>query len=138
MFHHLFGRGYRYPNTRRYTRLPAPWPIKCEPQTEADGRHVTQTQDVSAGGVCVVIREAIPVGSRIRLEVYVPSLNRTIQAVGRVVRCVPQKRGSGLVLGIQFEQIDPSDRTALNQAVEEFYSLRDRQRQRGFGWRWFG
>ena len=134
----MFGRGskgYRYDNTRRYVRLPAAWPIRYEAQAEGEGapRQVTHTADVSAGGVALSVREMLPIGSRIKLEVHVPPLNRSIQAVGKVIRCLPGRQG-GYELGIRFEQISPTDQVVLDDAIQRFYSPRQRNRQRGGGW----
>ncbi len=127
----------KYENTRQSLRLPAAWPIKCEPQTAGDGRHVVSTRDISAGGVAVIVREMIPVGSRIRLEILVPPINRAIQAEGQVLRCLPDRRG-GFELGIRFTTIAPEDQAALNEAIERFYNDRKKSRQqRGTWWRRF-
>ena len=125
---------YKYQNTRQYMRLPAAWPIKCEPKTPADASHVTATRDVSAGGFCVVTREMIPVGSRIRVEIHVPPLDRSIQAEGQVVRCLPAHRGS-FQLGIRFLEIDPKERVALNEAIEKSAGSRVRAHQERSWWR---
>ena len=132
----MFGRsskGYKYDNTRRFVRLPASWPIRYETPVEGGGRQVTHTADVSAGGVALSVREMLPVGSQIKLEVHVPPLNRAVQAVGQVVRCLPGRKG-GYELGIQFTQIDPQDQSLLDDAIERFYSPRQRDRQRSGAW----
>ena len=128
-------KGSRYGNTRSYQRLPAAWPIKCAPQAEGKTEEVTSTSDVSAGGVAILSHQEIPVGSRIRLEIHVPPLNRSIPAEGVVVRCRPARVGKSFELGIRFSQIDPADRIALNEAVEGSYG----PRQTGSSWwdRWF-
>ena len=126
-------KGYKYSNTRRYIRLPAAWPIKCEFQAEGAGRQVTHTADVSAGGVAISVREMWPVGSRVRMEVHVPPLDRSIQAAGKVVRCSPERSGS-YNLGVQFDQIAPEDQKILNEAIEGFYSPRQRSRQQQSSW----
>ena len=86
-------KGYSYDNTRRYVRLPAAWPIRYEAQGESEGgegeRKVTHTADVSAGGVALSIREMLPVGTQIRLEVHIPPLDRSVHATGAVIRCIP-------------------------------------------------
>ncbi|MBI3333332.1 MAG: PilZ domain-containing protein [Candidatus Omnitrophica bacterium] len=117
MFRHWFKR-YQYPDTRDYLRLPASWPVKCEILPTGDDRLVTSSKDVSAGGVAILVQEAVPAGSRVRLTIYVPFLERSIPAQGRVVRSLPT-RGGGFELGIRFEQIDPKDRQDLNQVIEE-------------------
>jgi len=132
----MFGawsKGYKYGNTRRYLRLPAAWPIKCESPADGAGRQVTHTADVSAGGVSVTVREMIPVGGHVQLEIHIPPLDRSIQAQGKVVRCLPA-RGGGFSLGLQFEQIAPEDQQALREAIDRFYSPKQRARQEGAAW----
>jgi len=128
-------KGYRYENTRQYLRLPASWPIKCEPRTAADGKHVVRTKDVGAGGVAVIVEEMLPIGTHLHLEIHVPPLNRTIPAEGQVVRCLPARRGRGFELGVYFDQIDPKDRADLNEAIERSIGPRGRTRQRSTWWR---
>ena len=130
---HLGSSGYRYDNTRRFLRLPAAWPIRYEPDAEGTGRQVTYTADVGAGGVALSIREMIPVGSRVKLEVHVPPLDRSVQAVGQVTRCIPSRR-VGYSIGIHFEQIDPADQAVLDETIERFYSHRQRNRHRHGAW----
>ena len=126
-------KGYSYDNTRRYVRLPAAWPIRYEAQAQGSQRQVTHTADVSAGGVALSVREMMPVGALIRLEVHVPPLARSIQATGEVIRCLPGRKG-GYELGIRFQQIDPKDQTLLDEAIERFYSPRQKDRQRSGAW----
>ncbi len=128
-------KGYSYANTRRYVRLPAAWPIRYEAQAENESgeRKVTHTADVSAGGVALNLREMLPVDSRIRLEIHVPPLDRSVHAVGVVIRCAPARRG-GYDVGIRFEQIDPKDQAVLDEAIERFYSPRQKNRHRSGAW----
>lgn len=134
MLKRWFGRGYQYENTRQYLRLPASWPIKCEPQTAADSSHISSTKDVGAGGVAVQVNQMIPAGSRIRMEIHVPPLNRSIQAMGQVVRCLPAPDGR-FQLGIRFQEIDPQDQTALNEAIQKLLPSRHASRKRSHWWR---
>lgn len=114
----LFRR--RRVNMRTYQRLPATWPIKCEPQTKEDGRHLTSIGDVSAGGVSVTVPEIIPAGTKIHLEICVTPIGKSIHAVGQVVRCSPTP-GNRFALGIRYIAIDPQDRITLNEAIEAHY-----------------
>ena len=124
---------YKYGNTRQYVRIPAAWPIKCQPQTVEDKTQVSSTRDVSAGGFRVIMREMLPVGSRLRVEIHVPPLNRSIQIEGRVVRCLPTQ--GGFDLGIQFLKIDPPDRTQLNEAIERLLPRHLRETHKKAWWR---
>ncbi len=127
-------KGYKYSNTRNYLRLPAPWPIRCQPQGDGTEKtQVTSASDVSAGGVSLIVNEPLEAGSRLHVEIHVPPLNRSIHAEGIVVRCTPT--GKRFELGVRFDQIDPLERIALNEAVERFYSPRDLTRQNNRTWR---
>ena len=126
-------KGYKYSNTRQYVRLPAAWPVKCQWGQPSGNLKITETTDVSAGGVALLVPEPVPVGSSIRLQVHVPPLNRTVEAEGRVLRCQSTGRGN-YELGIRFLRIDPKDQADLNEAVRKFYSPGQRQRQQGGNW----
>lgn len=134
MFEWLRGKRYKYENTRQYLRIPASWPIKWEEErTQAEMPRLTSTKDVSAGGVRVEVREMIPVGSRIRVEVHVPPLQRSIGAQAQVVRCLLVKGGS-FELGIRFVQIDPQDQAALNEAIRRFTNPQEIAKQEKRSW----
>ena len=131
---------YRYPNTRQYLRLSAPWPVRIdrragpvERRTEpSEDRRIGITKDISAGGIGVAVKELIPVGSPILVEIYVPPLNRTLLAKGQVVRVNGHR--NQFDLGVRFVEIDPEDRAALNEVVLQFYTPRQQARHQG-SWR---
>ncbi len=124
---------YKYDNTRRHLRLPAAWPIKCEPLPTEEKRPLLSTKDVSAGGVAVVLRGMIPVGTHLRIEIHVPPLGRSIASSAQVVRCTPS--GGSFDLGLRFLNIDPKDQQELNAAIEKFYGPGARDRQQSSWWR---
>ena len=139
-------RQYRYTNTRQYLRLPASWPVKCKPRTEGSSPLVSQTKDISAGGVRVisprntgsggvtlVFPQSFSVGTLLDLEIYVLPLSRTVKAGGQVVRAIPVS-GGRFELGIRFIEINPKDQADLNEAVERLSTRRERRR---FGLSWW-
>jgi hypothetical protein len=75
----------------------------------------------------------IPVGGRLQVEIHIPPLERSVRAEGQVVRCRPNRSG-GFDLGIRFDRIDASDQALLNEAIEKFYSPRQRSRQHSGSW----
>ncbi len=129
------GKGYSYDNTRRFVRLPASWPVKYQPELDAGApaQQVAHTGDVSAGGIALNVREMLPVGTRIHLEVHVPPLGRSLRAIGQVMRCSPA-RGGGFEIGVQFDQIDKTDQVILDEAISRFYSPRQKNRYRSGTW----
>lgn len=126
-------KGYKYSNTRQYVRLPAAWPVKCSLGRPSEELRITETTDVSAGGVAILVPEPVPVGSSIHLEVHVPPLGRALQVDGKVLRCQSTGR-EGYELGIHFTQINPQDQADLNEAIQKFYSPGQRERQQGGNW----
>ena len=127
---------YKYENTRRYVRLPASWPIKCVPKALSETREVTRTRDISAGGVAISVKQMVPVGSPIQMEIHIPPLDRSIVAEGQVIRC-SAAQGGGFELGIRFINIDPKDRLLLNETIEEIHGPAGRARQNATWWRKF-
>ncbi len=126
-------KGYKYGNTRQFVRLPAAWPVKCALDKTSSDLRITETTDVSAGGIALLVPQPVPIGSSIRLEVHTPPLGRAITAEGTVLRCEPTGR-EGYELGIRFTRIDPKDQADLNEAIQKFYSPGQRERQQGGTW----
>ena len=138
MFGLPWGRkGYTYDNTRRWLRLPAAWPVKCDFLQQAAGQkpQVTESVDVGAGGISILVPQNIAAGNLLRLEIYAPSLKRSFGVEGQVVRSTPVGQ-TGYELGIRFSRIDPADQQILNEAIERFYNPRQLARQKsGVWWR---
>lgn len=136
MFEFLWGRkGYKYDNTRRWIRLPAAWPVKCQFQSQESVQRVTETLDVGAGGVAMTVSKKVPIGTQVQIEIHVPPLNRPIRVEGKVVRCSPAAQDV-YELGIRFTRIDPADQQALDEGIKKFYSPREKSRQQtGIWWR---
>ena len=125
---------YRYDNTRRYKRLPAVWPVKFTVIFCAENPDSVRMKNISAGGVALVSKKGLPMETCLRLEILVVPAQRTIQAVGKVVRSAPQK-GAGFELGISFVEIDPKDRALLNEAIDRFYLDENSPSPRKSWWR---
>ena len=131
----FFNRGtkYEYENTRQYLRLPASWPIKCTTEAPSHTEQVSQTKDIGAGGVSLIVKEAVALGALIHLDILAPVLHRAIAVQGKVVRCTAIKQG--FELGVRFVKIDPTDQEELNKAVEKALPPRQRNRQKQSWWR---
>jgi Tfp pilus assembly protein PilZ len=75
------------------------------------------TTEVSAGGAFLRSDLLFEVGEILTLQIELPP-NRRISAVGRVVRVsrgTPQDRVAGM--GIEFVDLSPADRVALEAAI---------------------
>lgn len=108
---------------RRFVR--ANFPCKIIIHTPKENTITTKTENISAGGVRVIISEELAISSMVDLELFVN--NKTISCKGRVVWMVPNKNLSPeetniYDTGIEFYQISPKDREAIKQLVKSILS----------------
>jgi hypothetical protein len=87
---------------RVFSRAPIPLPVRVKTN---QGDFATVTRDVSAGGVCVARDGADPGDGTLQLTITVAS--HEVVAEARVVRITESD------LGVEFEQIEDSDRLLL-------------------------
>jgi len=125
---------YQYDNTRAYIRIPAHWPIKCELQDDPNVKQLSETKDVSAGGVRVFLKEPIPSGTKVLVSIMIPDLNRSISAKAEVVRCLPANR-KHYDVGIRFLEIDPEEQATLKAFVDQKVPKRKKVRHLKNWWR---
>ena len=84
----------------------------------------THTENVGAGGICVLIKEDLGLFQGVDLELFLEEGNPPIKSGGTVVWVVkksePKQKGAHIYdTGIEFIDIRPSDREKLTEAVEE-------------------
>lgn len=125
---------YQYQNTRIWTRLPVDWYVKYALADSPGPEALVTAADISAGGLRLMTRERVPVGTRLQLKINVPPLRRGIAAEGRVVRVIPRTPGT-IEWGVEFEQMAETDRAELNQQIEAMVGPGRLTRQRGAWWR---
>ena len=84
----------------------------------------TMTENIGAGGICVVIKEDLGLFQGVDLELYINDSHPPIKCGGTVVWVVkkssPKQKGVYLYdTGIEFIDIRPEDREKLFLLVEE-------------------
>ena len=88
-------------------------------------REVTsQTADISAGGVRIVLLEDHPVGTSVQLKFLLPHFLQEIKTVGKIVWTkelpLPQMAlGKAFEAGIEFTYIHPHDQERIQKYVLE-------------------
>lgn len=111
---------YRGIEKRRFIRAKFPCVIKI--YTFREHIITTHTENISAGGVCVIIEEKLEMASTVGLQIQIKDY--TVSCKGRVVWVVdknsPYKQG---VIyhdtGLEFYEIKDADIQAINCAIEE-------------------
>jgi len=83
----------------------------------------TQTENIGAGGICVIIKDDLGLFQGVDLELFVDEKNPPIKCGGTVVWVVKKassKKGSYLFdTGIEFIDIRPEDREKISELVEQ-------------------
>ncbi len=105
---------------RRFVRAQFPCAIKI--YTFHEHIITTHTENISAGGVRVIIEEKLEIASTVGLQVQIRDY--TVSCKGRIVWVVdkrsPYKQGIGYHdTGIEFYEIKDADVKVINAAIEE-------------------
>lgn len=80
----------------------------------------SQTKNISAGGLCLIVDEKLNPGTILELDFVLPDKKNTIKAKSRVAWIKPFKIGSETEhydCGVEFTQINPVDRKRIDQYV---------------------
>ena len=91
----------------------------------------TQTENIGAGGICIVIKEDLGLFQGVDVDLYLDDNRPPIKCGGTVVWVVKKssaKKTSHLYdTGIEFIDIRPEDRERISQVVEEILKSQRRK-----------
>ncbi|MFH1858461.1 MAG: PilZ domain-containing protein [Candidatus Omnitrophota bacterium] len=107
-------------NRRQYERMRFPMPLQF-----SGGKWHAQSalmKDISAGGVCLRTEEFIGVGSKLVLELYLPSFGETHTMVGKVVWNRELPNISRHEVGVQFTDLSEDIQNRIQRFVEKSLS----------------
>lgn len=117
MFKRLFSKK-KAQDSRRFKRIRAAYLVKYQVHGKKEPR-ITNVRDISAGGLRFWSEEAVPESSVLNVSVFLPPLERFVEATAQVLRVRRAKEG-GLVyyVAVRFLELKAEDREALNQFAE--------------------
>ncbi|MBI5143527.1 MAG: PilZ domain-containing protein [Candidatus Omnitrophica bacterium] len=92
----------------------------------------TQTENIGAGGICVIIKEDLGLFQGVDLELHLEDNRPPVKCGGTVVWVVkksePGKKGAYLYdTGIEFIDLRPEDRERVSEVVEEILKSQRRK-----------
>jgi uncharacterized protein (TIGR02266 family) len=96
---------------RQHRRVRLVAQVKCEGLSRED---ILVTRDVSAGGMFIVAKEPLPMGSEVALSFRLGATDPLVSCRGKVVYS-----GTGLGMGIEFIDLNEETRRALQKFVDE-------------------
>lgn len=84
----------------------------------------TQTENIGAGGICIVIKDDLGLFQGVDVELYLDENKPPVKCGGTVVWVVkksePKRKGSYLYdTGVEFIDIRPEDRDRISDIVED-------------------
>lgn len=103
---------------RRHTRFNVQFVVQVLFGKKYTSEPVVATAiNASAGGICFLFPEPIDEGEEGNLRISLPSVGRSFDVVGRVVRCRQVPDGSWGV-AVSFKEVDPRYHAALERYVK--------------------
>lgn len=113
---------------RKFLRVNYPCSITVWRQDGASDVVMANTANISAGGICVYLNEALIVGVLLEIKIDNFFEGRALKCQGRVVRCQPDKtHKSGhqkyFEIGIEFLEMETDQCVYLAGFVERLKAL---------------
>ena len=104
---------------RQFRRKPISIDVSCDIRPESKGLE-TWTKDMSAGGICLVSREALDVDRIIDFTFTIPDTGKQIEVSGKVmwIEKSTVALDNFFYSGIQFMKIDERDRDLISKYVD--------------------
>ena len=113
-------------NKRKFPRLSLRCEITLYPETPS-GPFVTATENVGAGGVCVMLDTALERFSRCRVRLDLGQKTPDLECEGKVVWIVPTKEPKSKTrfdVGIEFEGLEPVQAEQLKHFLQAETGIR--------------
>ena len=96
---------------RKYRRIPMVTRIEAD----SDGTpYLAEARNISVGGILIHTVNPAPEGQVVRLKFTLPGTEQEIHATGTVLHVSP-----GAYMGVRFDELDPTDREAIQQFIEK-------------------
>ena len=107
---------------RQFVRLDTRLPMTYQVLPSSRSVQVV-AKDISGGGVCVFLKDVLPKGTHLQIEITLPDRNRSITFTGEVAWCEEyqiigkSRQERSVEAGVRFLQIDPRDQHAIMEYV---------------------
>ncbi|MFC1593742.1 flagellar brake protein [Candidatus Omnitrophota bacterium] len=109
---------------RKFVRLNAAVDVQYTvlKNDSSKNRKKARSRNISAGGICIISYEEIPIGTTLALTIYFPNEAFPIMCKGKVVWAKPFKVGNeeprfDVGVGIEFFDINETDRKKIGEGV---------------------
>src|SRR5688572_6274222 len=106
---YMLKKNYKMQNSRHYKRLKADYLIKYQVAGVQQEPFIANIKDISAGGVRFWSDHYLAEGVLLKIAVWVPPIDRTIEGLARIIRVRQAKGRLVYYLGARFLEISQQD-----------------------------
>ncbi|MFH1198869.1 MAG: PilZ domain-containing protein [Candidatus Omnitrophota bacterium] len=111
---------YEGPEKRKYTRAKGTFIVSYRVLEEENNIDVTQTKDLSLGGMYLTTSRFFKIGTQLAIEIRLPFDPHPIQLVGRVVNSRVITKDLIYDTRLEFLQVDEHHKKSISNTVEHY------------------
>ncbi|MFC1704473.1 PilZ domain-containing protein [Candidatus Omnitrophota bacterium] len=118
---------YQGDERRKFVRLNAAVDVQYTVlKRDSAAQKKVQSRNISAGGICIIAYEEIPIGTTLALTIYFPNEAFPIMCKGKVAWAKPfkladeEKERYDIGVGIEFFEINEEDRKKIHSGVFKY------------------
>ena len=124
MLKKFFQKKFTAKNSRRFKRIRAAFLVKYQVNGKGEPR-ITNARDISAGGIRFWSAEKIPLTSVLKISVYFPPLERSVEGTAQVLRIRRAKEGFVYYVAVSFLDLGEKDREEISRFAETISREKD-------------
>ena len=109
----LFGKKVKTKDQRRFKRMRLSYLVKYQVNGKGEPR-ITNARDISAGGIKFWTKEDIPESSLLKVTIFLPPLDRSVEALAQVLRIRRMKDQFIYYAAVSFLDIREEDREEIS------------------------
>ena len=106
---------------RKFARLNINVQVNYNIITEQSAKNTTETKNIAAGGICLLVYSPIKEGNIVSLDIFLPDNSSVIHAKGKVVWVkiftIANEKNVRYDAGIEFTEIVDGDRKKIDEYV---------------------
>ena len=111
-------------NRRKFPRIVYPCLVKVKSQEKENAAFLTHTENISSGGICVIIRQEIKLFTHVEVEIDLLDETEHVFSEGRVVWMVRRKESEKhkplfYDIGIEFENLKEKEKARLEVSISQ-------------------
>ena len=110
-------------NRRKFPRAKYPCLVVLKSSDGKDEQFLAHTENVGAGGICVIVKENVKMFSEVTIELDLMDMEEHVRCKGKVVWNVQRKSNEAekplfYDIGIEFQDLNESEKARVSKIVD--------------------